>query len=149
MCRNDTVAYIKILAQDLAGCDLECVVLAMLLDLTVPVNYSGFEYLKAAVVAQYEDPTLDLSNDIYALLAQQYGISSDMVSAAIRSAVKMAWSRAYTEKWHKYFPTAPMDKDGAPTNAEVIAGLARILQLWHGCSAAYLRQRLQEVVRVD
>ena len=47
---NDTIAYIKLLAQDLAGCNPNCAVLAILFDLSIPVNYDGFEYLKAAIV---------------------------------------------------------------------------------------------------
>lgn len=145
---NDTIAYVKILAQDLAGCEPDCALLAILFDLTVPVNYDGFEYLKASVIIQHANPTLDLVNDIYEMLAKQYGVSTDMIAAAIRSAIKVAWSRADTEKWYRYLPTVPTDKGTAPTNAEVIAGLARIIELWQGCANAYLRQQSKEVASV-
>lgn len=143
---NDTIAYIKLLAQDLAGCDPNCAVLAIMFDLAIPVNYDGFEYLKAAVVIQHEEPTRDLLNDIYEILAEHYGISSDVVASAIRSAIKAAWIRTGPEKWCRYLPTVSMSKSSAPTNAEVIAGLARIIELWQGCSEAYLRQLHKEVV---
>lgn len=143
---NDTITYIKLLAQDLAGCTPNCAVLAIMFDLAIPVNYDGFEYLKAAVVMQHEDPTRDLLNDIYEMLAEHYGVSPDMISSAIRSAIKSAWSRTGPEKWCKYLPTVSMAKSSAPTNAEVIAGLARILELWQGCSEAYLRQQYKEVL---
>ena len=143
---NDTIAYIKILAQDLAGCDTNCAVLAIMFDLAIPANYDGFEYLKAAVIIQREDPTQDLVNNIYEILAKHYGTSTDMISSAIRSAVKTAWSRSSTETWCRYLPTVSLDKGGAPTNSEVIAGLARTLELLQGCSNAYMRQQHQEVV---
>ena len=143
---NDTIAYIKILAQDLAGCDPSCALLAILFDLSIPAHFDGFEYLKAAIVIQYEEPSQDLVNNIYEKLAKHYGVSSYMVSSAIHSAVKTAWSRTTPATWCRYLPTAPLEKGGAPSNAEVIAGLARTLEFWQGCSNAYLRQQHQEVV---
>jgi len=143
---NDTVAYIKRLAQDLAGCETGCAVISMLLEMAVPANFDGFEYLKAAVVIQQEEPTRDLVNQIYRMLAERYGVSEEIVSSSIRSAISTAWKRAEREVWYLYLPTVPRERDTAPTNAEVIAGLARIAELWKGCADAYLRQRSKEVV---
>ena len=70
---NDTIAYIKLLAQDLAGCAPDCAVLAVMFDLAIPVNHSGFEYLKAAILLQHEHPTMVLVNDIYLAIAQKHG----------------------------------------------------------------------------
>lgn len=144
---NDTIAYIKLLAQDLAGCNPNCAVLAILFDLSIPVNYDGFEYLKAAIVMQYENPTFDMVNDIYQIIADKYGnLNVEMVSTAIRSAIKTAWLRGDTSRWSRYLPTVPINLKRPPTNAEVISGLARIIELWQGCSNAYLRQQNKEVV---
>ena len=87
---NDTIAYVKLLAQNLAGCDSNCAILAIMFDLAIPVNYDGFQYLKEAVSIQYTDPRLDLVNNIYEILAKRYGVSTDMIASAIRSAVKAA-----------------------------------------------------------
>ena len=143
---NDTIAYVKLLAQDLAGCDSNCAILAFMFDLAIPVNYDGFEYLKAAISIQYTEPSLDLVNNIYEILANRYYVSADVISAAIRSAIKSAWHHMESEKWRIYLPTVSMFKRSAPTNAEVISGLARILELWQGCSESYLRQLHKEVV---
>ena len=146
MCISDTITYIKILAQDLAGCDPSCAVLAILLDLAVPVHHDGFEYLKAAIVMQYKVPTRDLENDIYRTLAEQYNVSKETVSSLIRSVISAAWKRGDHPLWYQYLPTIDKGKSNAPTNAEVIAGLARALELWQGCADAYLRQQHKEVV---
>ena len=146
MYKNDTVGYIKRLAQDLAGCDLDYTILAILFDMTVPVNFKGFEYLKAAVLMQYEQSTRDLVNDIYTMLAKDYGVSEEMVASTIRGVISAAWNRGDKAVWLRYLPTIPRDRSSAPTNAEVIAGLARILELWRGCSEAYMRQQCKEVV---
>ena len=143
---NDTIAYVKLLAQNLAGCDSNCAILAIMFDLAIPVNYDGFEYLKSAITIQYADPNLDLVNDIYEILAKRYGVSADVISSAVRSAIKSAWHHTEPTKWKIYLPTVSMSKNSAPTNAEVISGLARILELWQGCSESYLRQLHKEVV---
>ena len=146
MYTNDTIGYIKQLAQDLAGCNPDYTVLSILLDMTVPVNFKGFEYLQAAILMQYERSTRDLVNDIYRMLAKDYGISEEMIASTIRGAISAAWNRGDKNIWFRYLPTIPRDRSSAPTNAEVIAGLARILQLWRGCSEAYMRQQCKEVV---
>lgn len=144
---NDTIAYIKLLAQDLAGCAPDCAVLAVMFDLAIPVNHSGFEYLKAAILLQHEHPTMDLVNDIYLAIAQKHGnISVDMVAASIRRAVKVAWDHGDASVWDRYLPAVLTNKKRPPTNAETIAGLARVVELWQGCSNAYLRQQHKEVV---
>lgn len=144
---NNTITYIKHLAQDLAGCDPNCAVLAIMFDLTIPVNHSGFEYLKAAILMQYKNPTLDLVNDIYIAIAETHGnISADMVSSSIRRAVKVAWEHGDVGVWDRYLPAVLTNKKRPPTNAEIIAGLARVIELWQGCANAYLRQLYKEVV---
>lgn len=144
---NDTITYIKLLAQDLAGCDPDCAVLAIMFDLAIPVNHSGFEYLKTAILMQYENPTLDLVNNIYIAIAETHGnISADMVSSSIRRAIKVAWDHSNTSVWDKYLPAVLTNKNRPPTNAEMIAGLARVIELWQGCANAYLRQLQKEVV---
>ena len=143
---NDTVAYIKLLAQDMAGCDPDYVILAILLDLSIPVNYAGFEYLKSAILMQYEDLAMDHIHQIYDALATRYRASMDTVVFAMRGAIKAAWQQENREKWYRYLPTVPAGRYGAPTNAEVIVGLARIVELWQGCAEAYLRQQSKEVV---
>ena len=143
---NDTITYVKLLAQNLAGCDSNCAILAIMFDLAIPVNYDGFEYLKSAISIQHAEPSLDLVNNIYEILAKRYGVSADVISSAIRSAIKVAWHHTESEKWSIYLPTISVFRSSAPTNAEVISGLARILELWQGCSESYLRQLHKEVV---
>jgi hypothetical protein len=129
------------------GFEPNCVVLAILFDLKIPVNHHGFEYLKTAILMQYENPTLLTINEIYQAIAETYGnISEEIVATSIRRVIRIAWEQGDTALWDTYLPTLTTNKKRPPTNAEVIAGLARILELWQGCSMAYLRQYYQEVV---
>lgn len=147
MCTNDTIAYIKHLAQDLAGCEPNYAVLVFLMDLGIPANYDGFEYLKTAVLIQYENPTLDIVNEIYEAVVSKYdNISRNVVATSIRNAAKIGWSRGNTQMWRIYLPTVPANRKSPPTNAELITGLARIVELWKGCADAYLRQQHREEV---
>ena len=141
---NETIAYIKLLAQDMAGCEPNCAVLAIMFDLRIPVNHHGFEYLKTAILLQYENPMLVVVNEIYQTIAKMYGnISEEIVATAIRRAIRTAWDHGNKAIWDTYLPVVTTNKDRPPTNAEVIAGLARIIELWQGCSVAYLRQQHQ------
>lgn len=144
---NDTITYIKLLAQDIAGCDPNCAVLAILFDLRIPVNHHGFQYLKTAILLQYQNPMLIVLNEIYQEIAEMYGdVSEDIIAASIHRVIKAAWERGDLTLWETYLPAANVNKNGPPTNSEVIAGLARIVELWQGCSDAYLRQLNREVV---
>lgn len=145
---NDTITHVKILAQDMAGCEPNCAVVAIMLNLRIPVNHHGFEYLKTAILLQYEDPMLVAVNEIYRAIAETHGnISEEMVATSIRRAIKVAWERGDISLWDVYLPAAAITSERPPTNSEVIAGLARFLELWEGCSNAYLRQQYREVVR--
>ena len=144
---SDTITYIKCMAQNMAGFDPSYAVLAFMLDLKMPVNHHGFEYLKAAIMLRYEKPTMDLTNDIYLTIASTQGnVSGEMIAASIRRVIKAAFERGNTTRWQIYLPASNLTGARPPTNAEVIAGLARILELWQGCSEAYLRQQHKEVV---
>ena len=120
----------------------------ILLELGIPVNHVGFEYLKTAVLLQYEDPMRSLSNDIYPVLLKRYtnGTGSvKQIEGALRSVARTGWERTGIDTWRKYFPTIRYQLSGPPTTSEVIAGLARIVELWKDCSDAYLRQCDREV----
>ena len=148
MAMHDTIEYVKLLAQWLYACDADYIALVILLELGIPVNHTGFQYLKEAIVLQYEDPLLDLTNEIYQKVAERSRehTSCAMVESAIRGAIHRGWERFGDDLWRKYLPTLPPGKPRAPSNAEVIAGIARIMELWYGCSQAYKRQRDGEVV---
>ena len=144
---NNTITYIKHLAQDLAGCEVNCAVLAILFDLTIPVNHRGYKYLKSAILMQYENPILDLANDIYPAIVEIHGnINGEIVESSIRRAVRVAWENSDTSVWDRVLPAVPTNKMRPPTNAEIIAGLARVIELWQGCADAYLRQLYKEAV---
>ena len=82
---SDTIIYIKRMAQNMAGFDPNYAVLAFMLDLRIPVNPHGFEYLKTAILLRYRNPTMDLANDIYLAIASTHGnVSGEMIAEAAR-----------------------------------------------------------------
>ena len=144
---DDTIAYIKHMAQDMVGFDPKYAVLAFMFDLKIPVKHYGFEHLKSAILMRYENPTMDLVNEIYWAIAETHGdASGEVVAASIRRVIRSSFDRDNITKWKIYLPASTLTEEHPPTNAEVIAGLARIVEFWQGCSEAYLRQANKEVV---
>ena len=144
---NDTITYLKPLAQNMAGFAPNYVVLSFLMDLKIPVSPYGFEYLRAAVLLRYENPMMDLANGIYLAIGATCGnVSSDVISAAIHRSIKTGFERSDPALWQLYLPSSVITGEHPPTNSEVIAGLARTLELWQGCAEAYLHQQYREVV---
>lgn len=140
---DDTIEYVKHLAQQLDCCDPPFVVLVVLMKLRIPTNYDGFEYLKVAILLRYENPMRTMVNDIYPELRAMYGkhISNDQIEAAMRGAISIGWMRADIHIWKLLFPTILDTRKKKPSNTEFIDELARIVELLCDCAEAYARQR--------
>ena len=83
---KDTVTYIKLLAQDMVGWDPNNAVLTIMLDLKMPANHHGFEFLKTAILLQHTNPKLVVVNELYQIIAQTQGTTSeDIIATNIRS----------------------------------------------------------------
>lgn len=143
---DDTIEYVKHLAQQLTGCTASCVVLIVLMRLGIPTNYDGFEYLRVAILMRYENPMGTMVNDIYPALRSRYGkyITNEQIETAIRSALVIGWRRTGPAVWRVFLPTLLAESDKRPSNTEVIYELARIVELWCDCADAYERQRGKE-----
>ena len=144
-----TIEYVKHLAQQLTGFDTSGVVLVILLRLRIPTNYDGFEYLKTAILLRNENPTWTMANDIYPELRRRYGkyITDEQIETAIRTAISMGWGRSNIQVWKIFFPTIlAEDEEKRPSSTEFIYELARIVELWCDCAAAYARQLSREEV---
>lgn len=146
---DETIAYVKHLAQQLMDCNASGVVLVILMRLRIPTNYDGFEYLKTAILLRYENPMRTMVNDIYPELRKRYGkhITNEQLETAIRSAIIIGWKRAGSSIWKVFFPTILAEEERRrPSNTEFIYELARIVELWCDCAEAYARQRTREEV---
>lgn len=138
---QETLDHVDFLARQFHQGDAQYVILVILLELDVPTNYDGFDYLSKAIALYHEDPAQMITKGLYAAVANAYrgAVDESQIESSIRSAVKSAWARRDESVWSLYFP---FDKDGKikrPSNTEFISRIARVLQLWRGCCRAYER----------
>lgn len=130
-----TLDHILLLARHLEKCNAPGAVIVMLMELGVPTQYVGFEFLKTAILLFYANPTRALHKDIYRQIMEQSGQSSEeQVDQAIRVTIKYAWREGSREAWDWYFAYDGIDRSQKPTNAEFISRIARLLEMWY-CNA--------------
>lgn len=115
--------------------DLQCVIVAILIELGIPAKRNGFEYLKTAILLRYLHPTQLITKELYPDVGRSYDpeVSDFQVEQAIRSTIAYAWKNRDEEIWALYFPSG---RDGTlkrPSNADFISMIARFIELWHGC----------------
>lgn len=145
---QDTLDHVKFLARQFHQNHAQYVILVILLELDVPTNYDGFDYLSKAIALYYETPEQMITKGLYAAVAGAYGghVDESQIESSVRCAIKAAYNKRDESVWSLYFP---FDKDGKierPSNTEFITRIARVLQLWRGCCRAY--ERTEEKVEV-
>ena len=129
--------HIEFLATLFGRDDVRYVIVVLLLELDVPTNYDGFDYLVRGITIYLRDPSQMIVKGLYPAIAATYGkdIAVPQIESAIRSAIKAAWKRHDAAAWERYFPGMA----ARPSNAEFISRIARILELWEGCCKKYER----------
>ncbi len=128
-----TLKHAHFLARHIHG-DLSSVVVAILIELDIPTNRDGFEYLKRAIISVHENPTWSLLKEIYADIAQAHGIDDiKTIDQAIMSAIELGWKARDEEVWACIFPSARFGWNKRPSNSEFITMIARFTELWEGC----------------
>lgn len=123
--------HIQFLATIFGKDSVRHVIVVLLLELDVPTNYDGFDYLVRGITIYARDPSQMMVKGLYPAIASTYEkkVEAPQIESAIRSAIKAAWKRFDATAWNRYFP-GTTEK---PANAEFISRLARILELWEGC----------------
>lgn len=130
-----TLDHALFYAQHLNKCDSKCVATAVLMELGIPTNRIGFEYLKRAVVSYSKDPLQMYTKDIYPSVGTIYDTeeSARQVEQAMRTAILEAWKHRDEEAWLCYFPVDEKGNIPRPSNGYFISRVGRFLQLWEGC----------------
>lgn len=133
--------YIISLAQHFDALDSEQIAMIMLMDLEINEAHDGFEYLRSAIYLFCEEPTQMIMKGLYPAVARRSGryVSSETVERAIRNAINSAWDMQ-SEMWRAFFPSGKK-----PSNGQMIAKIAKYIELWKGCCKVY-KQRAREGV---
>ena len=132
---EESLVHIIFLAKYMQGCDVSYVALLMLLELNIPTNQIGFDYLLHAIVAFCKAPMQTLGKGIYPAVAAcyDYDVSQEEIEQAIRCVIKKGWENKNEIVWKYYFSHKITDNIKKPTNSEFISRIGRVLQLWQGC----------------
>ena len=141
---DETLEHILFLARRFKKTNIRYVVIILLMELGVPTQYDGFDYLVKAIVLCVQDPALVMMKGLYNLVADQYDREMDthQIEQAIRSAIDTAWQKGSLEAWDKYFSLGQRHGVRKPANAEFVSRIARLLELWMGCCDAYEHKSL-------
>lgn len=128
-----TLKHAQFLARHIHS-GLSSVVVAILIELDIPTNRDGFEYLKKAIISTHENPTRSLLKEVYADIAEEFGIDDiKTIDQAIVSAIELGWKARDEEVWACIFPSARFGRNKKPSNSEFITMIARFTELWEGC----------------
>lgn len=130
-----TLKYAVFLAKHLNKCDLQCGVIAVLLELGISAKWNGFDYLERAILLFSENPTQSFTKEIYPIIGKSYTprYSGYQVEISIRRSINEAWKSRDNEVWSYFFPVDRNGNVAKPSNGEFIAQIARFLELWQGC----------------
>ena len=147
---DETLEHILFLARRFNKSNIRYVVIILLMELGVPTQYDGFDYLVKSIVLCIQDSALVMMKGLYNLVAEQYDRDMDthQIEQAIRSAIDSAWKKGSSEAWDRYFLSGQRHGVRKPANAEFISRLARTIELWMGCCDAYERKALGEEATV-
>lgn len=147
---DKTLEHVLFLARRFNKSNIRHVAIILLMELGVPTQYDGFDYIVKAIVLCVQNPALVMMKGLYNLIAEQYEREMDthQIEQAIRSAIDSAWRRGDSEAWVRYFLSSQRHGARKPANAEFISRLARTIELWIGCCDAYEHKTLDEEATV-
>lgn len=109
--------------------DPENTVTSMLLALNVPTHRKGFRYCRMGILMCAQDPTLQVTKEVYPAIAKECGTSKLAVEKAIRGVIEAAWVNRSDSLWRQYFPAASNGQIPKPTNTQFLFRLADALEL--------------------
>lgn len=112
------------------GKTLRSTITAIIHEIGVPAHVLGHRYLKDAIAAAVNDPTVldkNITKRLYPHVASLNNTTPSRVERAIRHAIEVAWNRGDWDTLNNFFGnTIDIDK-GKPTNSEFIALIADVI----------------------
>jgi len=130
----DTLDYVLFLTRHIPRGNVRAATLAVLMDLGFPEYAEGFGYLRTAICVKIGNFTMRVGA-VYQKVAELLGAGSseDQVEQGIRSVITDTWKYRNVLKWQIVFPTEGRKKQAKPTNGELIAKFACLMELWQEC----------------
>ena len=125
----------RFLAKHTDGHEVQNITQLMMYDMEVPLNYSGFRYLKLSVLVASRNPSQIVLKEIYQEVGSLYipEVDSETIDTGIRDAIRKAWSNRHNDRWSFYFPDHILQEEEPPCNSDIISGMVYFLEMWQGC----------------
>lgn len=108
-----------------------------LMEVGVPTNLKGYEYLKTGLALVLENPDIVnyVTTELYPGIAKENGTTASRVERAIRHAIEVVFDRTTPDYIEKLFGTQYMLSKGKVTNSEFICRMAEVLRMEAGLYA--------------
>lgn len=102
-----------------------------LIQLGVPMNLHGFDYLISAIMLTAEDPSYvkSVTTRLYPKIAEDYGCTAWSIERNIRTAIENTFLNKDIEVLHNYFGNLINEKSGKVKNSLFIGKVAADVQL--------------------
>lgn len=117
--------------QELEESQKEVNVTRLMLEIGVPANIRGYQYLRDGIMIAVEKPQVinAITKVLYPCIAKKYETTPSRVERAMRHAIEVAWSRGQVDTFHQVFGYSINTGKGKPTNGEFIAMIADRVRL--------------------
>ena len=103
---------------------------SVFLELGIPQNVKGYDYLMAAVLLATDEPELirAITKELYPRVADFFNTTTSCVERSMRHALELAWGNSEPRTLFKLFGHTASATQGKPTNSNFIATMANKLR---------------------
>ncbi len=99
-------------------------VTALLVALGAPASQQGFRFLRSGILLLMQDPTQQLTKELYPAIAREHNTSAVNVEKGLRTTVTRAWLNRRDDVWRCYFPVTAAGQVPKPTAGQFLQRLA-------------------------
>ena len=103
---------------------------SVFLELGIPQNVKGYDYLMAAVLLATDEPELirAITKELYPRVADFFNTTTSCVERSMRHALELAWNNSEPRTLFKLFGHTASATQGKPTNSNFIAIMSNKLR---------------------
>ena len=103
---------------------------SVFLELGIPQNVKGYDYLMAAVLLATDEPELirAITRELYPRVADFFNTTASCVERSMRHALELAWNNSEPRTLFKLFGHTASATQGKPTNSNFIAIMSNKLR---------------------
>lgn len=125
----------RFLARRSNGYEYESITLLMLIDMQIPLNSVGFDYLSVFISSAFQKRGPIVLKELYEDVRACYdkGASIEAMDSAMRDAVEKGWKHKTNGKWAFYIPYEILIHEEPPSNLRFISAMVYFLRMWQGC----------------